>query len=105
MSDEEQVEYETPNQAVSRVVQAGVDQWLQGLGGGFATAFTVCIEYVDPEGRHCWAIGGAPSQTPSQTLGLLRWHQMFAESDIETYFAAFDEYAGDDDGDEGDEDE
>lgn len=103
--NEQAAQYEAPNDALSRILEEGVNAWLQELGGGFATAFTAHVEYVNPAGQHCWAIGEAPRQTPSQTLGLLRWHQITVESKFKQYLAAFHAAEDGEDGEDDEDDE
>lgn len=53
--------------------------WLAEQGGGFVSSFTMCAEYVDSDGDRSWLTAHHDGQTPSQTLGLLRWHTLNAE--------------------------
>lgn len=87
MSNEEE-NVLTASQVISKMIEERLNQWLQEFGGGFVTAFTACVEYVDSDGDHCWASAEPPGQTPSQTMGLLRWHTMASEARVNAYMTA-----------------
>lgn len=63
-----------------------IDEWMATNGGGMVTAYAAAVTYYDSEGDTCWATAFADGQTPSQTLGLLRWHTLSVEHDVMSYF-------------------
>lgn len=64
---------------VAEAITKAIADWLASDGGGFVTAFACSIEYLDADGDRCWATVTADNQSPSQTLGLLRWHTLDVE--------------------------
>lgn len=73
--------------ASDRITNA-LTEWLADQGGGIVTSFAICAEYVDSDGDRSWLTAHHDGQTPSQTLGLLRWHTLNAEQQcVELMFA------------------
>ena len=64
---------------LSDVIAEAMAVWLADNGGGMVTSFAYAVEYLDADGDRCWAVAHADSQSPSQTLGLLRWHTLAIE--------------------------
>lgn len=64
---------------IAEAITNAVGEWLASQGGGFITAFAASVEYVDTDGDRCWAVAHHDNQSPSQTLGLLRWHTIAIE--------------------------
>ena len=62
-----------------------VDQWLADNGGGMVSGYVTVINYYDAEGAPCWATAHADRQTPATTLGLLRFHTIAVERQLERY--------------------
>lgn len=67
------------NEDLAERVTEAIAEWLAVNGGGFGTAFSLCAELIDGDGDRAWATAHHDNQTPSHTLGLLRWHTMNAE--------------------------
>lgn len=72
--------------ALADVAREAVDQWLAQQGGGMVTAYAMAVNYYDAEGKQCWATAHADRQTLAHTLGLLRWHTLAIERDVDAYF-------------------
>ncbi len=71
---------------IAENIQAAIDKYLAENGGGMVTGWTCAVDYFDSDGERSWALATFDSQTPSQTLGMLRWHTLNAEHDINAYF-------------------
>ena len=72
-------------------VTRAIDEWLASNGGGMAAGFVLALNYYDADGDQCWAVAHPEQQTPAHTLGLLRWHTLSAEHDINAYLSEEDE--------------
>lgn len=66
------------NDAAGHVNNA-LGEWLAANGGGMVTAFALCAELIDADGDRAWVTAHMDGQTPSHTIGLLRWHTLNAE--------------------------
>lgn len=82
----------TEDNDASNIITNALTDWLATRGGGIVTSFAICAEYVDSDGDRSWLTAHHDSQTPSQTLGLLRWHTLNAEQQcVEFMFAEDDD--------------
>jgi hypothetical protein len=72
--------------ALADTIREAVEQWLARNGGGMVTAYAMAVNYYDADGEQCWATAHAEQQTPAHTLGLLRWHTMSVEHEVQGYF-------------------
>lgn len=77
---------------ISDAINDAITTWLaDNRGGGIVTAFTLCAEYIDADGDRSWATAHHEQQTPSHTLGLLRWHTINVEQQCAGYMYTDDE--------------
>ena len=77
--------------AAGEAVSEALAQVMAEAGGGFVTGFCLVAEVIDGDGDRGWVTAHADGQSPSATLGMLRWHTLTAEHDVALYLAGDDE--------------
>ena len=65
---------------ITDAITEAIAGFLAEHGGGIVTSFACAAEYIDSDGDRCWITAHGEGQSPSQTLGLLRWHTINAET-------------------------
>lgn len=71
-------------------IETTIGEWLATHGGGMVTGFAAVINYFDADGDSSWATAHSDEQSPTHTLGLLRWHTMAVEHEVSAYFHSED---------------
>jgi hypothetical protein len=77
--------------SASAAIGTALGEWLALNGGGMVTSFAACVEYMDNDGNRCWATAHHDNQSPSATLGLLRWHTLNVEQQCTGFMVDEDE--------------